>query len=535
MLQPAVPEVLKAGGQEDKGETARLQYFVGAIAIGDLVKSTLGPKGLDKILQPMAMEGARMDKTTITNDGATILKSVWLDNPAAKIMVDMAMQQDAQCGDGTTGVVVLASELLRQAEQIVEQKVHPQVICHGFRMACEAARGALDRALVPGDSTDEEAFRGNLMKIARTTLSSKLLTHEKEHLSRLAVDAVLRIRNTPNALDLIQVLKKPGGTMGDSFLEEGFLLEKRIGTGQPKVKENCKVMVANTPMDTDKIKIYGARVKVDSFEAVQAIQMAEREKMKKKVTNILAHKCDVFINRQLIYNYPDQLFKEAGVMAIEHSDFDGMERLAAALGAEIVSTFDSPESVRLGKCKRVEEIMIGEDRLIRFSGCARGEACTVVLRGASSHVLDEAERSLHDALAVLSQTLQERRVVFGGGAAEMAMADAVDALARQVEGKKSIAIEAFAKALRQIPTVICDNAGLDSSEIVAQLRAAHTQGDYRAGVDINTGGVGDMSDLGVIESYRSKVSQLCSAAEAAEMIVRVDDIIRCAPRERRGM
>merc|ERR1712130_9184 len=206
-------------------------------------------------------------------------------------------------------------------------------------------------------------------------------------------------------------------------------------------------------MDTDKIKIYGARVKVESFEAVQEIEAAEKEKMKSKVERIVKHGCNVFINRQLIYNYPDQLFKENNVMAIEHSDFDGTERLAAVLGGDIVSTFDNPEEVKLGHCKRIEEILIGEDKVIKFSGCAQGEACTIVLRGASTHILDEAERSLHDALAVLYQTVQETRVVHGGGSTEMAMAQAVLEKMATVEGKESIAMEQFAKALQQIPSI----------------------------------------------------------------------------------
>merc|ERR1712187_889208 len=226
-----------------------------------------------------------------------------------------------------------------------------------------------------------------------------------------------------------------GGSLKDSFLEEGFILKKRIGVGSKKVLENCKVLVANCQMDTDKIKIYGARVKVDSFEAVHEIEKAEKEKMKSKVERIVKHGCNVFINRQLIYNYPDQLFKENNVMAIEHSDFDGTERLAAVLGADIVSTFDSPEDTKLGSCQKIEEVMIGEDKVIKFSGCAQGEACSIVLRGASQHILDEAERSLHDALAVLYQTVQETRVVCGGGSMEMAMANYVLEKCKTVEGK----------------------------------------------------------------------------------------------------
>merc|ERR1712054_306159 len=317
---------------------------------------------------------------------------------------------------------------------------------------------------------DPTAFREDLLKIARTTLSSKLLKHEKDHYATLAVDAVLRLKGKPN-LDYIQGIKKPGGSLKDSFLEEGFILEKKIGVGMPKVLENCKVCVANCQMDTDKIKIYGAKVKVESFEAVAEIEKAEKEKMKAKVERIVKHGCNVSINRQLIYNYPDQLFKENGVMAIEHSDFDGTERLAAVLGADIVSTFDNPEDTKLGFCQRIEEMLIGEDKVIKFSGCAQGEACSIVLRGASSHILDEAERSLHDALAVLYQTVQETRVVYGGGAMECAMAQAIQEKMSSVEGKESLAMESFGKALQTLPAIMADNGGLDSAELMGGLRA----------------------------------------------------------------
>merc|ERR1719197_1385772 len=393
---------------------------------------------MDKILQPMPSgEGRAPGQTVVTNDGATILKSVWIDNPAAKILIDISKTQDNECGDGTTSVVVLASELVRVAQTLVEGKMHPQVVIKGFRLALAAAREKLE-ALAMDNGKDPAAFREDLMKIARTTLSSKLLKHEKDHYATLAVDAVLRLKGKQK-LDYIQVIKKPGASLKDSFLEEGFILEKRIGVGMPKVLENCKVCVANCQMDTDKIKIYGARVKVDSFEAVQEIELAEKEKMKTKVDKIAAHGCNVFINRQLIYNYPEQLFKERKIMAIEHSDFDGTERLAAVLGSDIISTFDNPEETKLGHCDKIEEIMIGEDKVIKFSGCSQGEACSIVLRGASSHILEEAERSLHDALAVLYQTVQETRVVYGGGSTEMAMAQAVQDKMKTVQGKEQMA------------------------------------------------------------------------------------------------
>lgn len=363
---------------------------------------------------------------------------------------------------------------MKEAEELVGQKIHPQTIIAGWRKATDAARKALETSAID-NSKNLDDFRKDLLNIARTTLSSKILQQHKDLYSNLAVDAVMRLKGSGN-LDAIQIIKKLGGSLADSYLDEGFLLDKKPGLNQPKRIENAKILIANTPMDTDKIKVFGSRVKVDSVAKVADLELAEKEKMKDKVEKIVKHNINVFINRQLIYNYPEQLFADAGVMAIEHADFEGVERLALVLGGEIVSTFDHPDKVKLGNCKLIEEVMIGEDKLLRFSGVALGEACTIVLRGATQQILDEAERSLHDALCVLTQTVKEPRIVYGGGSAEMLMANAVTLLANETPGKESIAMEAFARALRKLPTIIADNAGFDSSELISQLRACHASG-----------------------------------------------------------
>jgi T-complex protein 1 subunit beta len=300
--------------------------------------------------------------------------------------------------------------------------------------------------------------------------------------------------------------------------------------GQPKRIENAKILVANTAMDTDKIKIYGAKVKTSSIAQLAEIEKAEKDKMRNKCQKIIDHGINVFINRQLIYDFPQEVFADHGIMAIEHADFEGVERLASVLGAEIVSTFDNPKEVKLGSCKLIEEIMIGEDKLIKFSGCAQNEACTIVLRGASSHLLEEADRSLHDALCVLQQTIMESRTVYGGGCSEMLMAKAVEDEAKKTAGKKALAMEAFARALKQIPGIISDNAGLDSADLVSNLEAEHYKGHSTAGLDMELGQIGDMAQLGITEAFKVKLQVLLSASEAAEMILRVDSQIRCAPR-----
>ncbi|KAJ1959705.1 T-complex protein 1 subunit beta [Dipsacomyces acuminosporus] len=523
-------QIFNEGATQERAENARLSNIIGAIAVGDLVKSTLGPKGMDKILQSATARGD--DGLVVTNDGATILKSIPLDNAAAKVLVNISKVQDDEVGDGTTSVCVLAAEILRQAEQLLDQRIHPQTIIDGFRLAVASAREALEESAI-SHKDDEAKWREDLLSIARTTLSSKVLASDKDKFAEMCVDAVLRLKGSTN-LDRIQIIKKAGGKVSDSYLSDGFILNKKIGVNQPKkIAGGARILVANTPMDTDKVKVFGARVKVSDTAQLAELERAEREKMRAKVQKIAALGINVFVNRQLIYNWPEQLFADAGIMAIEHADFDGVERLALVTGGEIASAFDSPELIKLGSCETVEEIIIGEDRMVKFGGVSAGQACTIVLRGGTGQMLDEADRSIHDALAVLSQTVAEPRIVYGGGCSEMLMSKAVDEAAKLVPGKKSIAMEAFARALRQMPTILADNAGLDSADLVAKLRAAHYDGKSTSGLDLFEGGVIDVAGK-VTESFKLKRQVLLSASEAAEMILRVDDIIRCAPRQRRN-
>ncbi|VDP09326.1 unnamed protein product, partial [Soboliphyme baturini] len=486
-------QILKANAEEDRGETARLSSFVGAITVGDLVKTTLGPKGMDKILMSRDPVSTNVQ---VTNDGATILKAIAKLNASNYVLfVEIALVQDNEVGDGTTSVVVLACELLKPKDSSLRDFTRKRSLW--MRLAKHS-----------------EGLYDELLKIAKTTLGSKIVAQHNELFAKLAVDAVLRLKGSGN-LNCIHVIKKLGGRMADSYLDDGFLLEKTPGVQQPHRIENARILIANTPMDTDKIKVFGSRVRVDSVAKVAEMELAEKEKMKDKVNKILSHNINVFINRQLIYNYPEQLFADAGVMAIEHADFEGIERLAHVLGGEIVSTFDNPADVKLGHCKLVEQVMIGEDKLLKFYGVPVGEACTIVIRGSTQQILDEAERSVHDALCP--------KTIYGGGCAEVIMAAAVQKLASFTPGKESLAIEAFARALLQIPTILADNGGFDSAQLISELKVAHNLVD---------GHVGDMAVLGVVESYRVKLSALTSAWEAAEMILRVDDIIKAAPRPR---
>ena len=463
----------------------RMSAFIGAIAVGDLVKSTLGPKGMDKLLQ----SSSNADHALVTNDGATILKSIPFDNPAAKVLVNISKVQDDEVGDGTTSVTVLSAELLREAEKLIDQKIHPQTIIEGFRIACNVAIQALNKAAV-NNGDNPTLFRNDLLNIAQTTLSSKILSQDKLLFSNLAVDAILRLKGSTN-LNHIQIIKKSVANYPILTWTKG-LYWKEIWYWSTEKITDAKILIANTSMDTDKVKIFGAKFKVDSTSKLAELEKAEKLKMKNKVDKIAKFGINVFINRQLIYDYPEQLFTDAKINSIEHADFDGVERLALVTGGEVVSTFDSPDNVKLGHCESIEEIIIGEDTFLKFSGVAAGEACTIVLRGATEQVLDEAERSLHDALSVLSQTTRETKTVLGGGCSEMLMAKAVDQAAANETGKSALAIEAFSRALRQLPTILADNAGYDSSDLVTKLRSAIYNGMSTSGLDLNHGIVADM-------------------------------------------
>ena len=528
-MKSATTDILQQGGHEDKGNLARIQCYVGAIAIGDMIKSTLGPRGRDKILQVLSNDASRGESTSITNDGATILNRVYIDNPAARILVDISKRQDQECGDGTTGVVVLTAELLRKAEKLIEHKIHPQLIISGFQMALEIALEVLHKHAIK-TTEDASEFKNYLIKLGMTTLSSKLLQSNKHHFSTIATNAVLKLKH-PNHINLIHIIKKLGSSADKSFLEDGLLLEKSFSKSNVKAINNPKVLVVNTNLDTDKVKIFGAKVTANDYEQIAEIQDAEKQKMKNKIEKIAKSGCNVLVNRQLIYDYPLELLHERGIVCIQNADFDGIERVAAALNAKIISNFDDFDESYIGHCECIEEIVMAEDSLIRFRGCPQSGASTVVLRGASKHQLDEAERSLHDCISIISQTVQDPALVYGGGYIEVAIAEEIMKMSFEVAGKKRLALEAFAEALLEIPTILASNGGYDAAEIVTQMRAAYFKHTIEFPcLDVNNGAVGCAKTLEILESFKSKKNQLILATETAQQIIRVDDVIVCAPK-----
>jgi T-complex protein 1 subunit beta len=335
------------------------------------------------------------------------------------------------------------------------------------------------------------------------------------------VKAVLKLKGSTN-INSIKIIKECGGTLKDSFIEDGFIFEKKNGAPQPQKIMNARILIANTSMDTDKIKIHGTQIRVKTMSRLAEIEVAEQKKIFDKCRKIISHGINVFINRQLIYNRHERFLTEHGILTIEQADFDGIERLALATGAEIVSTFDIPSRIKIGKCKVVEEIMVGKKPMTRFSGCSNGDSCTIVLRGANLEILDEAERSLHDALCVLGQLIRDPRLVWGGGNIEVQLAKELEIFSNEMPGKIALAIKSFSKSIQNIPKIVSQNAGLDSIDLINKMKKSFEDGEEKTCLDLNKQKIGRADKLGLTESAKLKAQIIISAAEATEMIIRID-------------
>jgi T-complex protein 1 subunit beta len=485
--------------------------------IVDFVKSTLGPKGMDKILF------SKSGMIKVTNDGATILRNAASNSLILNIIRDICNVQDNEIGDGTTSVCCLIGELIIEAEKLISLQIHPQIVIKGFRNAAKEALQIIEKNSFD-NSGNLKLFCNNLLSVAKTTLNSKIIFPFREHFGRIAVKAVLKLKGSTN-INQIQIIKKCGGSLRNSFLEDGFILEKKIGVNQPKRIQNPKILIANTQMDIDKIKIQGAKIRVKSLSKLAEIEVGEQKKILDKCKKIIKHKINIFINRQLIYNRHERFFSEHGIITIEHADFEGIERLALVTGAEITSTFDEPSKIRLGKCKIVEEILIGDEAMIRFGGCYNGDVCSIILRGSNLQIIDEAERSLHDALCILSQVIRNPQMVWGAGAIETQIASDLEKFSKKFTGKKGIIIKSFAKAVQNLPRIIADNAGIDSTNLINELKIAHENDKKKSCLDLEKNEIGDAKILGFFESSKLKKQIIISAIEAVEMIIRIDNTI----------
>jgi len=500
------------------------------------LRTTLGPTGSDKLM----ISTGPMGELNITNDGATIVKNLNLQNPAALLLAEMSKTQDTNAGDGTTSVIVIASALFRACENLINRnKLHPQVVVSGLNKAKKVLLDYLDEVTYDFTSIDDAKANEILLKLAKTSLNSKIVARHKDIFAEIVIEATKKVGFA--SMNGINIIKKDGASMEESKLLDGFLLDTKIGMGQSKTIENPKIMVANTSLDADKVKIFSATVKTDTVGKVEEIENAEKQKMIEKIEAIASHNPDVFINRQLIYDFPEQLLSKKGIISIEHADFEGVERLAHVLGAELASTFSKDigtSKIKLGTCERLEErsdLISGKnDAMLLFSGVPCKGACTIILRGATKNILDEIERSIHDALCVVLKAFNDRRYMLGAGCIDALLSKklADEAKTDRITGIDKLIFEELSGALLEIPTVLCENCGMDSAAIIAGLKTAVDSGSKTTGINIHTNACDDVEKLGIFESRNVRESALRGAFESVTVLLRIDGIVYNKPFER---
>ena len=516
--QPII--VLKEGTQREKGKNAQGSNIAAAKAIADAVRTTLGPKGMDKML----VDG--MGDVVITNDGATILKEIDVEHPAAKMIIEVAKTQDEECGDGTTSAVVIAGELLKKCEDLIENNVHPTTITSGFRKAAAEAQKILKE--ISKDVTTEDTE--TLKNIARTAMTGKIAENVGEILSEIAVGATKAVVEENDGkltadIDNIKIEKKQGGSLSDTNLINGIVLDKeRVHGGMPRVVENTKIALIDAALEVKKTEM-DAKINITSPEQMQAF-LAEEEKMLKDMADkIINSGANVVVAQKGIDDLVQYYLAKNGVYAVRRAKKSDMEKLARATGATIISNIKELDASFLGTAEKVEEKKIAGDEMTFITGCKNPKAVTILVRGGTEHVVDEIERALHDALGVVSSAIEDGKIAVGGGASAIELSSKLEKFAETVEGREQLAVKAFASALEVIPKTLAENAGLDPIEVLLNLKKEHAEGNKFAGINVYTGEIIDMMNSNVIEPLRVGANAISSAADVATMILRIDDVI----------
>ncbi len=513
--------VLKEGTKRDTGRTARDNNIQAAIAVADAVRSTMGPKGMDKMLVDS------MGDVTITNDGVTILKEVDVEHPAAKMMVELAKTQDNEAGDGTTTAVVLAGELLRQAQDLLDANVHPTIISNGYRMAAIEAKKVLKRNAIDITATDD---RKVLRRIAKTSMSSKGTASSMEYLGDMAVDAVMSIvekigDRTQADIDNIQIVKKQGGSIRDTELIKGIIVDKEAGNaGMPKYIEHPRIALLNQALEIKKTEV-DAKIEITDPMGIRNFLDDEEATLKGFVNTLKQAGANVVLCQKGIDDMAFHYLAKNGMFAIARVKKSDLEKLSKATGAEIVNSLKDLTGKQLGTAGALEERKFGKDALTFITGCKNPRAVSILIRGGTEHVIAEAERALHDSLSVVADVVEDGTYVVGGGASAMEIALALRNYASTVGGREQMAIDAFAKAVEVVPKALAENGGLDPINILIDLRSAHARKQRNAGVDLKSGKIADMLKLEVIEPMRVGTQAIDSAVDAATMILRIDDVI----------
>ena len=516
--QPII--VLKEGTKRERGKGAQSNNIMAARAISDAVKSTLGPKGMDKMLVDS------MGDVVVTNDGATILKEIDVEHPAAKMIVEVAKSQDEECGDGTTSAVVLTGELLKYAADLLEQNIHPTVICGGYKLAADKSKEILNKLAInikPGDKL-------TLRNIAITSMASKGASAEKDILADVVVDAVTRVvekSGTKNVVDLdnIQIQKKQGGGIANTEIIKGIILDKeRVHDGMPKDIKNAKIALVNAALEVKKTEV-DARIQIQDPTQLQAFLDEEEGMLKKMVDKIKKSGANVLVCQKGIDDIAQHYLAKHGIYAVRRAKKSDMEKLSKATGAKVVANLDGLTSKDLGFAGKVEEIKIGDDKMTFVTDCKNPKAVSILIRGTTEHVIDELERGLHDALSVVKVAIEDGKMTAGGGAAAIAIAMGLRDYAPSVGGREQMAIEAFADAIEIVPKTLSENAGLDPIDMMLEIRSAHKKGKKYSGINVLAGRVDDMLKNNVIEPLRVSMQEIEASSEAATMILRIDDVI----------
>ena len=511
--------ILKEGTQRTRGRSAQSNNIAAAKAVADSVRSTLGPKGMDKMLVDS------MGDVVITNDGATILKEMDIEHPAAKMIIEVAKTQEQHCYDGTTSAVVLSGELLKRSEDLIEQNVHPTVICEGFRLAAEKAISHLEGHGISTEGNDEV-----LLEVAKTSLTGKSAGAVKAFMADIcvrAVNAVGVIDEGERLVDLsdIKVEKRQGGSIKDSSLIDGILLDKeRVHAGMPRSVNDAKIALVNSAVEVKKTEV-DAKIQITDPNQLASFLAEEENYIRGLVDKLTASGANVVVCQNGIDELAQHYLSKAGVFAIRRAKKSDMEALSKATGGRIVTNMDDLTGDDLGQAARVEERKIGESDMTFITGCPEAKSVSVLLRGGTEHVVDEIRRAFDDAVGVVSVAWEDGAVLTGGGSVLAALSRDLRTYAETIGGREQMAIEAFASALEIIPRTLAENAGLDPVTTIIALRKAHADGASHAGINVYEGGVVDMQAGNVLAPLRVVEQAIQSATETAIMILRIDDVI----------
>jgi len=512
--------VLPEGTLRTLGRNAQHANIAAAKAVADAVRTTLGPKGMDKMLVDS------MGDVVITNDGVTILEEMEIEHPAAKMMVEVAKTQEEEVGDGTTTAAVLAGELLKKAEVLLDQNVHSTVITKGFRLAKEKAlelMNSISKEIKPSDNA-------TLKKIAITAMTGKSAERASEHLADIAVQAVKMVMDEENGkievdTDNIQIEKKHGGSIEDTELIKGIIIDKEVvHPGMPKHLKDAKIALVDSALEIKETET-DAEIRITSPEQMQAFIEQEEKMLKDMVEKVAASGANVLLCQKGIDDIAQHYLAKKGIMAARRVKKSDMEKLARATKGRIVTSLRDISKEDLGFAAIVEEKKIAGEQMIFVRECKDPKAVSILIRGGTEHVIEEVKRAMDDAVGGVASALEVGKVVAGGGAPEAAVAKGLREFSQKYSGREQLAIQAFAEALEVIPRSLAENAGLDPIDMLVALRAAHEAGKTTAGVDVFSGKIIDMWEAGVIEPIKIKTQAIKSAAEAAEMILRIDDII----------